>query len=217
MVKRLQNHGPFGCNSPRILAARCSHTYKRTSVAGVVENGVFLSTLTAETLTRRKGFQNRGREACDAAVQHLSSAAQSRACRLPVFQNFGGRKPTWVRIADPNNPFTALSKASQACLEWLGSCLKHSPTQVWFAETWTMQDVRRVWPCLSKPAQRYIACFETLAQLALLQATQSHIGGGRYSFSMLSGTDNSAAEAGINKMFTTSWPLQIFVQLVASW
>ena len=76
---------------------------------------------------------------------------------------------------------------------------------------------RRVWPCLVKPAQRYIACFETLAQLALLQATHSHIGGGRYSFSMPSGTDNSAAEAGINKLFTTSWPLQVFVQLVASW
>ena len=38
-------------------------------------------------------------------------------------------KPTWVRIADPNNPFTTLSKASQACLQWLGSCLKHSPIQ----------------------------------------------------------------------------------------
>ena len=88
---------------------------------------------------------------------------------------------------------------------------------VWFAETWAMQDVRRVWPCLVKPAQRYIACFETLAQLALLQATHSHIGGGRYSFSMPSGTDNSAAEAGINKLFTASWPLQVFVQLVASW
>ena len=50
-----------------------------------------------------------------------------------------------------------------------------------------------------------------------LAATHRHIGGGRYSFSMPSGTDNLAAEAGINKMFTTSWPLQIFVQLVASW
>ena len=76
-------------------------------------------------------------------------------------------------------------------------------------------NVRQVCPCLSKPAQRYIARFETLAQLALLQATHSRIGGGRYSFS--SGIDSSAAEAGINKMFATSWPLQIFVQLVASW
>ena len=67
------------------------------------------------------------------------------------------------------------------------------------------QDIRAVWPCLVKPGQRYIACFETLAQLALLQATHSHIGGGRYSFSMPSGTDNSATEASLNKMFTTSW------------
>ena len=80
-----------------------------------------------------------------------------------------------------------------------------------------MQDIRAVWPCLVKPAQRYIACFETLAQLALLQATHSHIGGGRYSFSMPSGTDNSATEASLNKLFTTSWPLQLFVQLTAFW
>ena len=80
-----------------------------------------------------------------------------------------------------------------------------------------MQDIRAVWPCLVKPGQRYIACFETLAQLALLQATHSHIGGGRYSFSMPSGTDNSATEASLNKLFTTSWPLQLFVQLTAFW
>ena len=52
---------------------------------------------------------------------------------------------------------------------------------------------------------------------ALLQATHSHIGGGHYSFSMPSGTDNSATEASLNKMFTTSWPLQLFVQLTAFW
>ena len=78
-------------------------------------------------------------------------------------------------------------------------------------------DIRAVWPCLVKPAQRCIACFETLAQLALLQATHSHIGGGHYSFSMPSGTDNSATEASLNKLFTTSWPLQLFVQLTAFW
>ena len=80
-----------------------------------------------------------------------------------------------------------------------------------------MQDIRAVWPCLVKPGQRYIACFETLAQLALLQATHSHIGGGHYSFSMPSGTDNSATEASLNKLFTTSWLLQLFVQLTAFW
>ena len=43
---------------------------------------------------------------------------------------------------------------------------------------------------------------QDVAQLALLQATHSHIGGGHYSFSMPSGTDNSATEASLNKLFT---------------
>ena len=126
----------------------------------------------------------------------------------------GTSKPTWVRIADPKNPYTRLSKSSQQCLTWLASCFQHF---IWFAETWNMQDIRAVWPCLVKPGQRHTACFETLAQLALLQATHSHIGGGHYSFSMPSGTDNSATEASPNKLFTTSWPLQLFVQLTAFW
>ena len=34
---------------------------------------------------------------------------------------------------------------------------------------------------------------------------------------MPSGTDNTASEAGVNKLLTTAWPLQIFVQFVAAW
>ena len=60
------------------------------------------------------------------------------------------------------------------------------------------------------PRPAHIAC-------SLLQATHSHIGGGHYLFSMPSGTDNSATEASLNKLFTTSWPLQLFVQLTAFW
>ena len=182
----------------------------------------------------------------------LEISGRTLHCPQDVPQVPSTSKPTWVRIADPNNPYTSLSKSSQQCLTWLASCFRHSPIQplarphqlqalaaadacaedetvgiggwaitssqvVWFAETWNMQDIRAVWPCLVKPAQRYIACFETLAQLALLQATHSHIGGGHYSFSMPSGTDNSATEASLNKLFTTSWPLQLFVQLTAFW
>ena len=97
-------------------------------------------------------------------------------------------KPTWVRVADPNNPYTSLSKSSQQCLTWLASCFRHSPIQplarphqlqalaaadacaeddmvgiggwaitssqvVWFAETWNMQDIRRVaLPCQARTA-----------------------------------------------------------------
>ena len=33
--------------------------------------------------------------------------------------------------------------------------------------SYTMEEIRVFWPFLTKEAQRYIACFETLAQLAL--------------------------------------------------
>ena len=79
-----------------------------------------------------------------------------------------------------------------------------------------MKEIRSAWPCLTKPAQRYIACFETLAQLALLEAKHAHIGGGHCSFSMPSGADNLATEVGSNKLFSASWPWQLFLQLVGS-
>ena len=140
----------------------------------------------------------------------LQISGRAMRCPQDIPRVPGTSKPTWVRIADPNNPYTSLSKSSQQCLTWLASCFRHSPVQplarphqlqalaaadacaeddfvgiggwaiassqvVWFAETWNMQDTRAVWPCLVKPGQRYIARFETLAQLALLQATRSHI------------------------------------------
>ena len=44
-----------------------------------------------------------------------------------------------------------------------------------------------------------------------------HINDGHYSFNTPSGIDNSATEASLNKLFTPSWPLQLFVQLTAFW
>ena len=91
----------------------------------------------------------------------------------------------------------------------IGGWASHLPKWCGLPRPGTARHKSRV-ACLVKPAQRYIAHFETLAQLALLQATHSHIGGGHYLFCMPSGTDNSATEA-------TSWPLQLFVQLTAFW
>ena len=75
-------------------------------------------------------------------------------------------------------------------------------------------EVEQQWPCLTKEAQRHIACFETLAQLALVRVAWTTEGQAMHG---LCGTDNTASEAGVNKLFTTAWPLQIFVQLVAAW
>ena len=72
-----------------------------------------------------------------------------------------------------------------------------------------MAQIREVWPQLHKDAQQYIACFETLAQLALLQMAHSRLGHKYLSFAMPAGSDNTPTEAGVNKLFSTAWPLSL--------
>ncbi|CAE7572172.1 unnamed protein product [Symbiodinium sp. CCMP2592] len=92
---------------------------------------------------------------------------------------------------------------------------KHS--MAWFAEAWTMDEVRSTWPFLTKDAQKYIACFETLAQLALAMTARERHAFSQFSVCLPSQSDNTPSEAGINKLFTTSWPLSQFLQLIAKW
>ena len=93
-----------------------------------------------------------------------------------------------------------------------------TPTAVaWFAEMWDISELRKPWPFLTKPAQSYIASFETLAQFALLQSTYHVSGHSHLQIQVPNGTDNTATEAGLNKLFTTKWPLCHFLRLIASW
>ncbi|OLQ03886.1 High mobility group protein B3 [Symbiodinium microadriaticum] len=87
----------------------------------------------------------------------------------------------------------------------------------WFAEAHSMEEIRAFWPFLTKDAQKYIACFETLAQLALAMTAKSHHGHTRLSLCLPTESDNTPTEGGVNKLFTTSWPLSEFLSLVASW
>ena len=120
-----------------------------------------------------------------------------------------------------SKPTLACKAAADACAEGsivgIGGWFISSNSVAWFAETWQFQEVQQQWPCLTKEAQRYIACFETLAQLALMRIAWSCEGQGVHGICMPAGTDNTASKAGVNKLFTTSWPLQVFVQLVAAW
>ena len=50
----------------------------------------------------------------------LEIAGRTVRCLEDIPRIPGTSKPTWFRIADPNNPFTTLSKASQICFKWLG-------------------------------------------------------------------------------------------------
>ena len=87
----------------------------------------------------------------------------------------------------------------------------------WFAESYTMEEIRTIWPFLTKDAQKYIACFETVAQLALAMTAKAHLGRTRLSLCLPSESDNTPTEGGVNKLFTTSWPLSEFLSLIASW
>ena len=59
----------------------------------------------------------------------LEISGRTLHCLEDIPRVSGTSKPTWVRIADPNNPYTSLSKSSQQCLTWLASCFRHSPIQ----------------------------------------------------------------------------------------
>ena len=61
--------------------------------------------------------------------QACGSQWAPKSWKFQVPQVPGTSKPTWVRIADPNNPYTSLSKSSQQCLTWLASCFRRSPVQ----------------------------------------------------------------------------------------
>ena len=74
----------------------------------------------------------------------------------------------WVRISDPSNTFSSLSKlvlsgsdhaSSTACQRVCRGWAVTSTQVVWFAETWNVSEVRSAWPCQT--------------QLALLQAARS--------------------------------------------
>jgi len=80
-----------------------------------------------------------------------------------------------------------------------------------------MQEIRAFWPFLSKDAQKYIACFETLAQLALAMTAKAYHGQTRLSLCLPTQSDNSPTKGGVNKLFTTSWPLSVFLSRIASW
>ena len=72
-------------------------------------------------------------------------------------------------------------------------------------------------PFLTKDAQKYITCFEALAQLALAHCIHAKWRCQHLAIKAFTGSDNTGAEAGINKLFTTSFPLRKFVKLIATW
>ncbi|CAE7834457.1 unnamed protein product [Symbiodinium sp. CCMP2592] len=84
----------------------------------------------------------------------------------------------------------------------IGGRITTKQSMAWFAETWSMEEVRLAF--LIKDAQKYIACFETLAQLALAMTARERHAFSQFSVCLPSQSDNTPSEAGVNKLTSYS-------------
>ena len=63
-------------------------------------------------------------------------------------------KATWVRIADPSRTEIHLRDESRQAITWLSCWIITASQCAWFSETWSMQQMRTVWPQLQEDAQK---------------------------------------------------------------
>ena len=99
----------------------------------------------------------------------------------------------------------------------IGGWLTTSKRYFWYCEIFTAQQVRQQWPQLSGSLQPHIGCFEALAQLALAQCVWQALRSKHVRFVLPSASDNTSAESGLNKLFSTAEPLGTFLRLAATW
>ena len=153
----------------------------------------------------------------DPASKTTTLQKDSREC-IAWLRNTLEYSPT-APLSDP--PCLPCLAAADACAEedmvGVGGWLITSHAVVWFSEMWSIQDLRLTWPFLTKKAQAYISSFEALAQFILLQAAYHRQHHKHATFCLPTGSDNSAAEATLNTLFSTTWPLCHFLRLAAGW
>ena len=88
---------------------------------------------------------------------------------------------------------------------------------VWFSEQFTMKELRKWKPGLTKDAQKYISGFEILAQLALLITATEHILSAHMQIALPTSSDNTSAESSINRQLSTKEPSATFLQFISQW
>jgi len=98
----------------------------------------------------------------------------------------------------------------------IGGWIVTSSQAMWFSEQFTMDQLRHFLPGLKKDAQKYISAFEVLAQLALLLMAIRRLASQELQLCLPSSSDNTGAEAGINKMLTTKEPTTTFLQMIST-
>ena len=112
--------------------------------------------------------------------------------------------------------FAAADVCAHGQMAQIGGFIKISNRIIWFSERFTPQDFYSLDVEVNHDMQRDIACYETLAQLAVIKLMSQHIPAQRYSLRISSLSDNTGAEAGVNSLFATKIPLAFFWKSCAS-
>ena len=120
-------------------------------------------------------------------------------------------------LAQP--PFLCSRRHGRWLASWDRGLVVHVQPNFLVRTTVVIAELRAHWPFLTKDAQqeKKIACFETIAQWVLLQMDYSATGCSSLRFCLPTPSDNSPTQASVNKLFTTAFPLSLFLQKVASW
>ena len=89
---------------------------------------------------------------------------------------------------------------------------------VWFSESFEVQDFQALGLQMQPQAQRDITSYEILAQHALLMLVTTLLPAGRLALHLptLSDNTNTGSESSVNKLFSTVYPVCMFLQRIAS-
>ena len=82
----------------------------------------------------------------------------------------------------------------------------------WFSEQYTLHDFRSLDIPLQHDLQKSISGLETLAQIAILWMASKLYPGHRFPITLPSFSDNTGAESGSNRLFTTKFPQCLFLE-----
>ena len=85
-------------------------------------------------------------------------------------------------------------------------------TTHWFSQQWSYKDFQSLQIPVKENMQKDISCYETLAQMCLLHMFCKIAPANRVPLILKTVSDNTGAEAGSNKLFTTKVPLCLFLE-----
>ena len=114
-------------------------------------------------------------------------------------------KPVWPG-------FSAADACATGSTMQMGGFVEDRGQHFWFSEQFQVPDFIQLGLPMRTEAQKDIACYETLAQMALLYVFSKRFPHQRMKIILPTVSDNTSAESGVNQLFTTSERLCFFLE-----